>query len=57
MDLSVLFEEGNASGGYLDHCTRLLMADLDARDLGRKQAATLMGVSLPTYRRMSAGSP
>lgn len=57
IDLSVLFEDSKGFGGYLDHCTRLLMSDLDSRDLGRKQAAALMGVSLPTYRRMSTDSP
>lgn len=57
VELCALFEESKGSDGYLERGSRLLLLDLEGRDLGRKQAATLMGVSLPTYRRMLAESP
>jgi DNA-binding NtrC family response regulator len=52
LDLSPMFEEQLDDQGYLAHCTSLLLTDLEGRNLGRKDAAALMGVSLPTYRRM-----
>ena len=57
VDLCALFEEDKSSIGYLEKGTRLLLQDLEARDLSRKLAASLMGVSLPTYRRMLAETP
>jgi len=57
IDLSILFEENHTPLGYLETCTRLLIVDLETRELSRKQAAAIMGVSLPTYRRMIVESP
>ena len=57
VDLCALFESEKSKLGYLAQGNRLLLADLESRDLGRKQAAHLMGVSLPTYRRMLAEAP
>lgn len=57
LDLSPMFLELEDPDGYLARCTALLLEDLEMRNLGRKDAANLMGVSLPTYRRMVANSP
>lgn len=57
LDLSPMFVELADSDGFLARCTSLLVEDLETRNLGRKDAARLMGVSLPTYRRMIANSP
>lgn len=58
LDLTPMFEQMTpAEDGYLTRGTQLLLADLRHRNLGRKEAAALMGVSLPTYRRMLSGSP
>lgn len=55
LDLSPTFEQMELTEeGYLARATQLLLDDLKRRDLGRKDAAALMGVSLPTYRRMIA---
>ncbi len=58
LDLSPMFEQmGPAEEGYLARGTQLLLEDLSQRNLGRKEAANLMGVSLPTYRRMVTKTP
>ncbi|MCB1647172.1 MAG: hypothetical protein KDI36_17050, partial [Pseudomonadales bacterium] len=41
----------------LDYISRLLIRELEDRHINRKEAATLMGVSVPTYRRLISVSP
>jgi len=40
-----------------DLITQTLVKELETRNLNRKDAASLVGVSLPTYRRLVADSP
>ena len=40
-----------------DLVSRALIKELETRHLNKKDAASLMGVSLPTYRRLVATSP
>ncbi|MDZ7684620.1 MAG: hypothetical protein U5O39_06110 [Gammaproteobacteria bacterium] len=41
----------------LDVLSGLIMQELESRRLGRRDAAGIMGVSLPTYRKMLAETP
>ena len=41
----------------LDVVSDTLLKELEARGLNRREAAALMGVSLPTYRKMLLDSP
>ena len=43
-------ESNNATP--LGQLTELLIAEIDARELSKNSGAQLMGVSLPTYRRL-----
>lgn len=51
-ELVVLAEKENAS--VPDVVSAALLDELNRRDLSKRDAATLMGVSLPTYRRLTS---
>ncbi|MFT4714621.1 MAG: DNA-binding NtrC family response regulator [Candidatus Azotimanducaceae bacterium] len=41
----------------LDYVANILFEELETREITKREAANLMGVSLPTYRRIIANSP
>lgn len=41
----------------LDYVTNVLLNELESREITKREAANLMGVSLPTYRRLTSKSP